>query len=528
MFKILVVEDEDDIRASIVDILEIQNFDIMATSNGKEALDIINRFHPDLILSDINMPVMGGFEMLEALRKNPNTHAIPCIFLTAKIRREDFRHGMSIGADDYLTKPFTGQELISAVNTRLERYKILQSDINNQITELQLLRQMDQELSERLEPNWVIDMIFDWALRQSNASNAFLFLREDDTEQPIVRYIYGEPNDITIKVGDTLQENTMIDSVLLSGKVLLLNNVERVNNFEPIAQNTKSILAVPIIFVEQVMGVILLESDTLANFEHSTAKLLSQMANRASIALQHAKLFNKLSQQHEVESRLRTLFQKFVSEEVAMALEDEHTSTEEINTKAAILFCDIRNFTAYSENHTASEVVWMLNQYIPLVVQAARLHGGNVNKFGGDSVMIIFGTPNYMDDPSYHAIQTALQIIRSLKQLNETVLKDSDFKLNVGVGINTGEVIAGTIGSNERQEYTVIGDNVNLAARIESLNKQFTDYSIFITDYTYQDLGSRRKDFEFNDLGDIDIRGKANPIKVWAVKGYQDKVSSMK
>lgn len=521
MLKILVVEDEDNIRTSIIDILEFENYDVLATRDGQEALEVINRFHPDLIVSDINMPRMNGFELLSALRSNPTTNTIPCIFLTANTERKDFRYGMSIGADDYVTKPFATEDLLTAIKTRLQRYTDLQSDVQSQIDELRLLRQMDQELSERLEPKWVINMIFDWALRQSSANNAFLILKDDNRSDPIVQYVYGKQAEVNLSVGQTIQSQSIIDTVLLSGKSLLLNDMAQVVNFQPIATHTKSVLAVPIVFIKDVMGVIILESNKINNFDDATAKLLSQMASRASVALQHAKLFNQLIEQHEVESNLRTLFQKFVSEEVANALEDQNTLTDEINTKAAILFCDIRNFTSYSETHSASEVVTMLNQYIPLVVQAARMHGGNVNKFGGDSVMIIFGAPNHMAEPSYHAIQTALQIIRSLPQINNTLLKDNDFKLKIGIGINTGDVIAGTIGSESRQEYTVIGDNVNLAARIESLNKQFTDQSIFVTDYTYQDLAHRQSEFVAKDLGDITIRGKAEPIKVWAIQDHK-------
>lgn len=521
MFKILVAEDEEGIRTTIVDILELADYDVLPTANGKEALKAIDRFVPDLIISDINMPEMDGFELLLSLRQNRVTHSIPCIFLTARVERKDFRHGMSIGADDYLTKPFTSEELLTAVHTRLERQKLLLSEIDAQVEELQLLRQMDQELSERFEPRWLMNMIFDWALRQSNANTAILFLKPTPDADLRAEHVYGRSDQLILQEGDTWGIHPLTDTVLLTSKTLLINNLNEVQGIFPIVSASQSVIAVPIIFGDVPMGVIVLESEGENGFDEPTVNLLEQMANRASVALQNARLFQQLSEQRKVEHNLRLLFQKFVSEEVVNALEDETVSTKEIDTKVAILFCDIRNFTSYSEKHSASEVVAMLNQYIPLVVQAARMHGGNVNKFGGDSVMIIFGAPNYLAEPSYQAILTALQIIQALPQVNKTFLKDSEFKLNIGVGINTGEVIAGTIGSDDRQEYTVIGDAVNLAARIESLNKQFTNHAIFITDYSYEDLGKRQEEFEMTNLGEIDIRGKAKPIKIWAVDNHK-------
>ncbi|MEL7436634.1 MAG: response regulator, partial [Chloroflexota bacterium] len=186
MVHILVVEDDDGIRQIIVDVLEMASYTVAETTNGAEALAIVGSFKPDLIISDVNMPVMDGFELLLHLRTDSKTRSIPCIFLTAKVEKQDYRYGMSIGADDYLTKPFTAPELLSAVQARLQRFKNIRSEIDTQVANLQLLQQMDQELSERLEPEWLITMIFDWVLRQSDATTAYLILREHEHAIPKV------------------------------------------------------------------------------------------------------------------------------------------------------------------------------------------------------------------------------------------------------------------------------------------------------------------------------------------------------
>ncbi|MEL6406244.1 MAG: adenylate/guanylate cyclase domain-containing protein [Chloroflexota bacterium] len=515
MVHILVVEDDDGIRQIIVDVLEMASYTVAETTNGAEALAIVGSFKPDLIISDVNMPVMDGFELLLHLRTDSKTRSIPCIFLTAKVEKQDYRYGMSIGADDYLTKPFTAPELLSAVQARLQRFKNIRSEIDTQVANLQLLQQMDQELSERLEPEWLITMIFDWVLRQSDAAAAYLVLREHEHAIPKVRYLYGKTDDLPFQVGDMWQGDEALLDVLTQGEVAL---IEQSQNDNP--DNAKSLLAVPIIFGEAPMGMIVLESERGNGIDEDLGTLLVQFANRASVALQHAQLFEQLRKQQEVEHNLRLLFRKFVSKDVATAIEQNTIVPGGTSAKVAILFCDIRDFTAYSENHDAQEVVDMLNTYIPIVVEAAHMHGGNVNKFGGDSVMIVFGVPNPVQNPAYQALLTALQIKRALPELNTRLFNERDFELVVGIGISTGNVIAGTIGSDDRQEYTVIGDAVNLAARIESLNKQYTEHTIFITDDTYQDLDRHKSEFTTVALGHVEIRGKAESVRIWAVDNH--------
>jgi CRP-like cAMP-binding protein len=119
--RIQIIEDNDDIRESIIEILELANYDVIAASNGKAGIDLAFAQLPDLILCDIMMPELDGYGVLHLLSKNPQTAAIPFIFLTAKAERIDFRKGMEMGADDYLTKPFDDMELLSAVESRLNK-----------------------------------------------------------------------------------------------------------------------------------------------------------------------------------------------------------------------------------------------------------------------------------------------------------------------------------------------------------------------------------------------------------------------
>ncbi|MBN3872870.1 EAL domain-containing response regulator [Nostoc sp. JL33] len=125
MPKILIIEDEEAVRENILDLLEAENFETLAAANGRIGVDLAISEVPDLILCDLMMPEIDGYGVLTALRQDPSTATIPFIFLTAKSGKSDFRQGMDMGADDYITKPFTRAELLSAITNRLEKYATL-------------------------------------------------------------------------------------------------------------------------------------------------------------------------------------------------------------------------------------------------------------------------------------------------------------------------------------------------------------------------------------------------------------------
>ena len=131
MKTILIVEDEMDIRANLQEMLENEGFNVLSAANGKEGLELSISKEPDLILCDILMPQMNGYEMLEKLQENPNTATTPFIFLTAKAETQDFRKGMMLGADDYLVKPFRMDDVLGAINSRLKKKENYQSVVEN-------------------------------------------------------------------------------------------------------------------------------------------------------------------------------------------------------------------------------------------------------------------------------------------------------------------------------------------------------------------------------------------------------------
>ena len=134
MQKILIIEDQPDVRENIEAILELEDYETLIAENGEMGIEMAENHHPDLILCDVMMPKLDGFGVVQALRQNPITSTIPLIFLTAKADRLSLRQGMDLGGDDYLTKPFTLDELINAVKSRLSKQTLIQKDVDQELS----------------------------------------------------------------------------------------------------------------------------------------------------------------------------------------------------------------------------------------------------------------------------------------------------------------------------------------------------------------------------------------------------------
>jgi adenylate cyclase len=184
-----------------------------------------------------------------------------------------------------------------------------------------------------------------------------------------------------------------------------------------------------------------------------------------------------------------------------------------------ILFSDVRAFTTYSERYEAERVVEILHEYLTRMVDAVFRHEGTLDKFVGDAVMAVFGAPVPQADHAVRACRTALAMFAELGELDKKWRREGKEPFRMGVGINTGEVIVGNLGSDQRFDYTVIGDPVNLAARLEGLNKDFPEASgIIISEFTYE---LAKNHIQARPLGEVKVKGKVKPVTVYELSGMK-------
>lgn len=233
--------------------------------------------------------------------------------------------------------------------------------------------------------------------------------------------------------------------------------------------------------------------------------------------------FNQMVSQLRQRELMRDLFGRMVSEEVREAVlqGDQLQLSGELKV-VSVLFTDIREFTNFSERHSPQEVVSMLNTYFSIVNGAVRDAGGMINKFGGDSTMAIFGAPVNLEpsETARRALRAALSIRIRITEFNARRLQEGLKPINIGIGINTGEVITGNVGAEERFEYTVIGDTVNVAARIQGLSSQFTDSNILISEETYKVYGERHE-LLVVDQGAVALKGRTESVRVYNLIGMR-------
>ncbi len=235
-----------------------------------------------------------------------------------------------------------------------------------------------------------------------------------------------------------------------------------------------------------------------------------------------AKSFNEMIDGLEERELIRDTFGRFVSHEVAEAVLTGRVPLQGERRDVSILFQDIRGFTSLSERLDPAVLLRLLNQFFTEVVAAVEAEGGVVKQFLGDGVMALFGAPQPYPDHAVRAVRAALGIVNRLQGLNETLQEQGIGPLEIGVGIHSGTVVAGLIGPDNRIEYGVVGDAVNLASRVEALTREMQATILVSRDISAQ-LGPG---FSLGRTASMPVKGKSQPVEVVEVLSLCQPVDS--
>jgi class 3 adenylate cyclase len=226
------------------------------------------------------------------------------------------------------------------------------------------------------------------------------------------------------------------------------------------------------------------------------------------------KKLNKLVIQQK---RTLDLFKKYVPEPVvkkALKQDDEEIRNGEL-LDAALLFCDIRSFTPLAERLSPNQVVHMLNTYYSMMSEVIKKHNGVINQFVGDEIFVSFGAPLPVPDPEISSVKCALEMIEKLVEISGNLNDILTGNLAIGIGIHYGSIVAGNLGSDDRLSYSITGDAVNAAKRIESMTKKIKN-AILISEPIYQktkDIISTKR------WGRVAIKGKREKIRIYQIRG---------
>ncbi|MCK9462417.1 MAG: GAF domain-containing protein [Proteobacteria bacterium] len=313
--------------------------------------------------------------------------------------------------------------------------------------------------------------------------------------------------------------STLVNQVRKEKAGLLSSDAQMDNRFKEaksmIMQGIRSSMAVPILHGDELLGIIIIDSSVAVNaYSEKDLQLLSNIGNQAAQFIKNLDMAKKI----EKDAATRARFQRLLSPDLAEMVVSGELSVEkggEART-ATVLFADIRGFTSMSENMVAADVLQMLNEYFEVMVEIAFKHEGTVDKFVGDEIMVLWGAPVIHPDDPCRAVRAALDMQAALVEFNHTRVAEGSPAIQIGIGINTGELVAGYIGSTRTMSYSVIGDSVNTAARLCSAAKAG---QVIIAGSTYDYV---KDEFDFVTLEPVKAKGKSKPIPIYNVVACKD------
>ncbi len=516
MERILIVDDGKEGREFIADyILKPNGYDYLMAKDGREGLELVTKYKPDLILLDLQMPRMNGIEMLEQMAAQGID--IPVILMTFYGSEEIAVEVYRLGVKDYIKKPFSVEEMLLAIkrslgDVRLRREKdalterLIQSnrELQRSLQELNVLYSIGKSVTTLADLDQLLPRIVDAAVKMTDAEEGVLYLVEKSTLLVRAQRKRGGGRASATSQGEIVQDAFALQVVeSRQSAVYAPNNGER---------SRSSAAAAPLILRENVMGVLEVANQTSGTItfnEHHCA-LLSALTDYAAIAIENARNYEALRQTKDREkSQIVDTFSRFVSPRVVekVIAQPETLRPGGVRREVTILFADIRGYTGYSERLSPEALLEMLNDYLSLAANGILAYGGMVDKFMGDGLMAIFNAPSDQEDHIMQAVEAALTLKRAIGELN---IARGD-EVSFGIGVGTGEAIVGYVGTQSAINYTAIGDVVNVSRRLQEASRA---NQVLIDEHVAQHVSGR---FPVRSLGELKIRGRSLPARAFEV-----------
>ncbi|MEK7804792.1 MAG: adenylate/guanylate cyclase domain-containing protein, partial [Planctomycetota bacterium] len=379
--------------------------------------------------------------------------------------------------------------------------KALIHDTLDKYKELTLLYDIADKIAVCLELKDIARVAIDEAKRLiKNAQNASVMLLKNGTLEIVAASGIEYTQKIRLKPGEGIA-----GIVLSTGKAEIVNDVARDTRFAQGNYRVSSLLCAPLKVKDRVIGVCNISNNSPVVYTAGEMKLLCILASQVASAIENALLHeNRLREEHA-----KAYLQRYVAPQIVNNIfgdDKECISLDPVKKDIAILFSDIRGFSSTCEKLMPEETVAYLNEYFTQMVEIIFNHNGTVNKFVGDMIVAIFGAPTRCDDNKKQAVKTAIMMQRRLSEIKNKWIRDN---FNTGIGISAGEVVVGNIGSPQHMDYTAIGDEVNIAERLEALAQ---GKQILVDRNVYE---ATKDAFEFKDMGSFTVKGKKKKVDVF-------------
>jgi adenylate cyclase len=381
---------------------------------------------------------------------------------------------------------------------------------------LRVLYDISSQLTSITDFRELLKRIMDNIFRVIDADYGFLLLTGDGEEDRLTPVVVKHKDDKE-KDKETLKvSRTIIDKVIHDKEAILTSDAMADSRFDGsksvFLQKIRSAMYAPLWRKDTVIGVIGLNSVRFDNqFTQDDLKLLEAIGSQSAMILEQASLNEQIREEEILRSRLERFLSPQVAEMIATGSQETIDNVmEPTELTATIVFTDIIAFTRLAEKIPPRETNMILNQYFSMVTDIIFRHDGTLDKYIGDGLMAVFGAPMERQDDAERAILAAKEMREKLAAMMAKK-EGHTRKFDIRIGINTGRVVAGNIGSPRRMDYTVIGDPVNIASRLESIAEP---NQILIGEETYEAIKDR---FEIRKIGPQKVKGKSAEIMVYEV-----------
>ncbi len=541
----LVVSDRSDSRRLVSDCLRREGVATVEAEDGTQAFDIIGR-RPDeidIVVSGLAMPGMSGDALCARVRTELDLRDLPVIILPTAEDQTQLFELFKAGATDYLIQPFVKEEFLARLVVHLERVRLnkrlrgalKQVEGFNKALEstIRSLTHIGASLTSEKNLKKLLEMVVIEARQATHSDGGTLYILKDNQlhfeivqNDTLGTHMGGESGDPPTFPPSSLDRANVSGFCALNKQIVAIPDVHENSEFDfsgprkfdaATGYKTKSMLVLPmldrnndVVGVLQLINSIDPATGEIREFTKNAIDIAYSLSCQAAVCIENALSYEKIEKKN-------IAFKRFVPNEFLSFLDKREIEDiqlgEATEAELSVLFSDIRSFTDMSETMTPEENFKFLNNYLRFIGPVIGRSNGFIDKYIGDAIMALFG--GNQSTGAQDAVTAAVNLQKTVITYNSYRKKSGYVPIRIGVGINTGKMILGTIGFETRIDSTVIGDTVNLASRLEGLTKKY-GVSTTISAFTRNAL-DHPDAFLLREIDTVQVKGKQEAVTVYEV-----------
>ena len=392
--------------------------------------------------------------------------------------------------------------------------RIREQDENQRhLNKLKILLEVSQVLSSPQEDERLLDKILDLVFEIMNVDRAAILLVDPETRALEEKAIRGRS---TYSKHERFYSTSIVNFVRRYGKAILTEDASadgRVSGDSILFQTIRASMCVPLKPHDNIIGILYVDNLSQSGiYTKEDLEFITCLATQAGIAIENLRLIQKMRQEAVLRNKLEQFFPPSVTNKLR-----ESDGLDIVDTEVTALFADISDFTEISSHMAPRQVIEMLNEYFQVMVEEIVFpYGGTLEKYIGDALFAVWGAPYQKEDDPQRAIGAAIEMQRAVHRLNQNWKRHRNLEISIHIGLNTGNVAAGNIGSKKLIQYATIGDTTNVTSRICNIAKA---HEIVVSQSTYDRLHDR--DLPFQKMRPVMVKGKEHPLQLYRL-GWQE------